>query len=788
MNVALRHSPSDNGDTLWRPHEGWLTLGLLLVMVLAVGASVDDSRWAGVTPGGGSETGFLPWVLVLATLWGYASAKVRWPALLAHVVGAALGAAVVIVLVAGTIPTAQPHQDGAFVCLSGGGPFELWNLGCSVRVFVDDVFIRHLRSSETSAFLLIVGIVAWASAQFAAYAVYRRRRPMSAILLIGLLLLANMSLTIEIQFWYLVVFSVSALLLLVRLSASEQRLLWSHGRLGDEESAFALYLRNGLAFIAIALVGALVLTTNASSDPLRWVWNGASDQLVALGEQVDTWAGGIVAPVRGPAGLFAASQTIHGIFESDVSTVLTVKTSDGQPYYWRGATYDDFDGRTWRQTDRVQSSDIPAGQPILDQTTDAVKPGSGRKPVTVTVTPVDWGGDTILAPEDPYTAAQTVDVVTTPQNGAFDTLRLSGGVQNGQPYQVTSLVRVEGDGGITGNQLAAAGITYPGWARRYIAIEPGSIGPIVKRTADQIVSRLPLSRRDPYDVAVALQDYLYAGGNFTYDTDVRGICAGETSVVDCLLTYRHGYCEYFASALTMMLRTQQIPARYVVGYLPGHQATDGSFVVDRSAAHAWVEVYFPKIGWIRFDPTPGNQLNGQAPTVLPSGPPVATPKPSSSANASGLPVPSFVAGDNGPDPRVRPVGAGSGQTPSGTDPLPLLLAVLIVGAVAVLVVWTRLRRVTLASPEAAYSGVTRIAARFGYGPRPSQTPFEYGRMLGEALPRAAPDVDYVVTARVEHLYGRREVEPTGLAALRQAYGRLRFALLRLAFRGRRWRR
>ena len=62
----------------------------------------------------------------------------------------------------------------------------------------------------------------------------------------------------------------------------------------------------------------------------------------------------------------------------------------------------------------------------------------------------------------------------------------------------------------------------------------------------------------------------------------------------------------------MLLRELGVPARYVLGYLPGHEQEDGSFRVDRSASHAWVEVYFPRYGWVEFDPTPGNAENGQA--------------------------------------------------------------------------------------------------------------------------------------------------------------------------------
>jgi hypothetical protein len=69
---------------------------------------------------------------------------------------------------------------------------------------------------------------------------------------------------------------------------------------------------------------------------------------------------------------------------------------------------------------------------------------------------------------------------------------------------------------------------------------------------------------------------------------------------------RSGHCEYFASAMTVMLRAVGIPARYATGFLPGeYNDLGGDYIIRESDAHTWVEVYFPSYGWITFDPTPG---------------------------------------------------------------------------------------------------------------------------------------------------------------------------------------
>jgi hypothetical protein len=81
-----------------------------------------------------------------------------------------------------------------------------------------------------------------------------------------------------------------------------------------------------------------------------------------------------------------------------------------------------------------------------------------------------------------------------------------------------------------------------------------------------------------------------------------------------------------------------------------------------------------------------------------------------------------------------------------------------------------------------WSSLARLAGRFGWAPRPTQTPFEYAQALGDVLPVARPELHVVANAKVEAAYGRRVLDEQGIAALREAYRRLRLLLLRLAFR------
>jgi hypothetical protein len=109
-----------------------------------------------------------------------------------------------------------------------------------------------------------------------------------------------------------------------------------------------------------------------------------------------------------------------------------------------------------------------------------------------------------------------------------------------------------------------------------------------------------------------------------------------------------------------------------------------------------------------------------------------------------------------------------------------LLLAIVVGAVA-FIAWRRGPRGEV-TPDRAYASLTRLASRLGFGPRPTQTVYEYAGVLSEVLPQSRPEIQTVAQAKVEVAYGRRMLGDDRMAALREAQRRLRVGLLRLLFR------
>jgi len=392
------------------------------------------------------------------------------------------------------------------------------------------------------------------------------------------------------------------------------------------------------------------------------------------------------------------------------------------------------------------------------------------------VTPLAFKGTTIVSPAaaTKVNGASKVTLVAGEYFGSLDLANQSG-------YKVTALVPQTADDdpdGITENKLRAASTTYPAEIKNlYLDVPPGSVGPDMRALLSTVESLTPDD--NPYDLAQAAVSYMRSPNAFTYSTDVTDLNCGDRSIAECFAHFKRGYCQYYATTMTMLMRMAGIPARYVQGFLPGQRDANGVETILYSSSHAWVEVYFPGYGWITFDPTGGGV--GRL-TPFPEGPPVPSAKPT--------PAPSRLIGDDERDPLqalppgadIVPQSSGGIVTPGGPLVIVFLLLFILVGS-AVLVAWRR-SRTRQVQPEAVYSGVTRLAGRLGFRPRPTETVFEYTSALAGVLPRVRPDLQTVANAKVEVAYGRADLPAHRIVALREAQRHLRLGLLRLLFRRR----
>src|SRR5207253_3039973 len=134
---------------------------------------------------------------------------------------------------------------------------------------------------------------------------------------------------------------------------------------------------------------------------------------------------------------------------------------------------------------------------------------------------------------------------------------------------------------------------------RYLELPP-NLDPRIRPLAGNLVKLAGANNR--YDAARVIEAYLR--DNYGYSLDLKA--GGPDPLSDFLFDVRKGHCEYFATAMAVMLRTRGIASRVVNGFLPGeYNEASGAYTVRQSDAHSWVEVYFPQTkAWVTFDPTP----------------------------------------------------------------------------------------------------------------------------------------------------------------------------------------
>ncbi|WP_394338187.1 DUF3488 and DUF4129 domain-containing transglutaminase family protein [Halorubrum sp. Ib24] len=246
---------------------------------------------------------------------------------------------------------------------------------------------------------------------------------------------------------------------------------------------------------------------------------------------------------------------------------------------WHAGAYDTYTGDGWVRSGEQSPLDGPLDGP----------PGNATR-VNVTITaetespslPAPWQAVDVRGP-----AAQTARV------DEHGTLRLAEPLGAGESVTVESRVP-DADPAA----LRSAGTDYdPAIEERYTQLPESTPDRVGERTEEIIAAS---NAETPYDRAVAIERYLRE--EYEYSLTVR---KPDGDVADAFLFEMDaGYCVYFATTMTAMLRSQGIPAQFVTGYSEGERIGEDRYVVRGQDAHAWVKAYFPGHGWVTFDPTP----------------------------------------------------------------------------------------------------------------------------------------------------------------------------------------
>ena len=294
-----------------------------------------------------------------------------------------------------------------------------------------------------------------------------------------------------------------------------------------------------------------------------------------------------------------------GEIKRNTSVVMRVRTGKPVGYgklRWRGIALATFDGKRWYTPDR-ENVTVPASIngwiPLMDRPPEP-DPRATIMRYTVLLEPI--ATDTMFAPANVVSLRGNLSGEGSNQESGARRSYVLRDVTDSlyNPFHNFSTVRYEGFSVLPAMDVAKlrmASTDYPDDVKD-LYLQLPSLDPRVKDLAEQITAR----EQTPIDKAIAVESYLRT--RYSYTLNLTGK-PGSDAIAHFLFETRAGHCEYFASAMAIMLRTIGIPTREVNGFLPGEYNDLGEdYIVRASDAHSWVEVYFPGTGWLTFDPTP----------------------------------------------------------------------------------------------------------------------------------------------------------------------------------------
>ena len=279
------------------------------------------------------------------------------------------------------------------------------------------------------------------------------------------------------------------------------------------------------------------------------------------------------------------------------SNVLLAKSM-----HWRGIALTTFDGRRWYTEGHEPQALTEGYDGWIEVPPTLTADRRYALPFEYTVMLEPLASDAVfVAPEPARLRGQFFGVgLGGPRTlrRAYLTLDKTGSLAN--PFHNFADLRYDAVSelpAIPPDVLRNSSTSYPETLRA-LYLQLPKLDPRIPAMAKLITSRA----LNPYDKARAIESYLR--NNYGYTLDLSGTPPADP-LAYFLFEKRAGHCEYFAAAMTVMMRAVGVPARYVNGFLPGeYNGVGGDYIIRASDAHSWVEVFFPGHGWITFDPTP----------------------------------------------------------------------------------------------------------------------------------------------------------------------------------------
>jgi transglutaminase-like putative cysteine protease len=611
----------------------------------------------------------------------------------------------------------------------------------------------------------------WILAYFSAWAIFRWQRVWWAVIVCGVALLLNINYTTEDMTVYLILFLLFSLLLVVRASLALYEQEWRSEHVGYSSELISVFLRAGLLISLVVILLAWVAPVALASRPFQPFWDKVGEPwrqfqdkssrifrdlnyqneppLVVLGQRRMFFGGPVnladtpIADVDAPAGRYWRVLVFHeytsdGWLSNDPDVILIGEDE-------QDLAFPEFELRN----EITQTITLHRDWTVGDALIAAAQPLRSDLPLRASVSFVTHEDDLARSADAPY---------FPPAPGDPSVLSSRQPLAEGDSYQfLSSLTEADEE------SLMQAGTSYPDWVvPRYLEL-PDALPNRVRSLAEQLTEDF----ESPYEKAKAVERYLR---RIPYDEQIEGPGIMQDGVDYFLFDARAGYCDYYASAMTVMLRSVGVPARYVRGYSQGFKE-EGQYRLLESDGHAWPEVFFPGFGWVEFEPT-----GGEPPLSRPrsQNPEDESAESGRDQAASGLDRERFLEEERMADamgPLTPPEPLSLWQRVGLWGWVVLGLVVLAIVLTVVLAAGRRRRIAGLSVPERVYEDLVNWVRRLlRIEPLAHQTPNEYAGAVARYAPKVREAVQKIAGLYVEERFSGRQVSGSNAeVAWRQAW-------------------
>ena len=577
-----------------------LTAILGAAMTLAVVQSIVRSNW--------TNSG-LPVLITIALgglVVGSIFGRLRWlPAALAHVLATVLGLAWVVARVGPLL----------------GEDLDNWRDQATELLIRSIILLRTVQGGaqgeDLMLFILVLGLVAYFLGYFTQWLLLRRGWAWWVVLLNATVLLINLTYASpKPPAGLFFLFVGAALLVLVHQTFQARATNWDAALMEYPDLLGWRVVASGAMVVVGLMLVTTLLPTRITSAQVAHVWQRVRDPWQNVQNRWDRTFSTINAPANAVGGGFARGALMLSGART-LGTNLVMEVTSERFDYWRATAYDRYDGQlTWQNTTgELARATLGLGTSSAARTpvaADAEMPlldTTGRQTLTQTVTlRQGLAAGTLFAATQPVKVSVPTLVEHTylgtgsgqvPNFSDMSIIAAQGPLPGGTSYVVTSLV-----GSADKASLRAASPAYPNWVQRYLQL-PESLPQRVRDEARRVVEAAGAA--NAYDKAEAIQGYLRT---LPYDEMIPTPPEDRDGVEYFLFDLKRGYCDYFASAMVVLLRAEGVPARLVSGYAGGeYNAETERYEVRQNVGHSWPEVYFPGYGWQRFEPTPASYVD-----------------------------------------------------------------------------------------------------------------------------------------------------------------------------------